>query len=145
MPSFDAALFSLCSFADALLFDSVLRWLDVFSIQARGRRQGSPRLGENPGRLSAVAEAAGPSGIVLVVINLLRAESLGGAPSFSLFGAFFPAWLLCAGLGLLACFVLRGILIAIRFDDAVPLKLMVYLAFAVIAALGSWLALFGDR
>ena len=65
--------------------------------------------------------------------------------SYSLFGAFFPAWLLCAAVGLMACLVLRGAMIAIRFDDAIPLKLVVYTAFAVLVALGLWLTLFGER
>ena len=68
----------------------------------------------------------------------------GGAPSYSLFGAFFPAWLLCAMIGIIACLVLRGTLIAVHFDDAIPLKLVVYTAFAVLVALGLWLMLFGE-
>ena len=82
---------------------------------------------------------------MLLVIYILLIESGGGAPSFSLFGAFFPAWLLCAVFGLVSCFVLRGVLITIRLDEAVPLKFVVYLAVAVASALGSWLTLFGDR
>ena len=71
-------------------------------------------------------------------------EPAGAAPSLTLFGAFFPAWLICAVVGLAACLLLRAAIIALRFDDAIPLKLVVYTAFAVLVALTSWLALFGE-
>jgi len=67
------------------------------------------------------------------------------APSFSLFGAFFPAWLFCALVGLVAALVLRGTFIVIRLDDAIPLRLVVYTAFAVLMTLGIWLTLFAGR
>jgi hypothetical protein len=56
--------------------------------------------------------------------------SLGGAPSYSLFGAFFPAWLLCAAIGLTGSLALRSLVIALGIEDAVPLRLLVYTAFA---------------
>ena len=70
--------------------------------------------------------------------------ALRGAPSYSIFGAFFPAWLLCAVLGIFASILLRTVLIATDFEEAVPFKLMVYLAFAVGSTLWLWLALFGE-
>ena len=69
---------------------------------------------------------------------------LNGAPSYSLFGAFFPAWLLCAVLGLIAAFVFRGIVIAADLEEAMPLKLLVYTAFGAGLAIWLWLALFGE-
>ncbi len=69
--------------------------------------------------------------------------ALRGAPSYSIFGAFFPAWLLCAVLGIFASILLRTVLIATDFEEAVPFKLLVYLAFAVGSTLWLWLALFG--
>jgi hypothetical protein len=70
---------------------------------------------------------------------------LRGAPSYSLFGAFFPAWLLCAGLGLLGSFLFRSLVIASGLEDAIPLRLLVYTAFAVGFAVWMWLFLFGDH
>jgi YtcA family len=70
---------------------------------------------------------------------------LRGAPSYSLFGAFFPAWLLCAGLGLLGSLLFRGLVISSGFEDAIPFKLLVYTAFAAGLAVWMWLGLFGDR
>jgi hypothetical protein len=71
--------------------------------------------------------------------------SLRGAPSYSLFGAFFPAWLLCATIGALGSIGLRSFVIAMGLEDAMPFKLLVYVAFAVGLALWLWLSLFGDR
>jgi hypothetical protein len=71
--------------------------------------------------------------------------SLRGAPSYSLFGAFFPAWLLCAAIGAVGSLGLRSFVIAVGLEDAVPFKLLVYVAFAVGLALWLWLSLFGER
>ena len=71
-------------------------------------------------------------------------ELAGAAPSLTMFGAFFPAWLVCAIVGIVSCLVLRALIIALRFDDAIPLKLFVYTAFAILVALASWLAMFGE-
>jgi len=75
----------------------------------------------------------------------LSACSLRGAPSYSIFGAFFPAWLLCAGIGLVGSVVLRVLVIALGFEEVLPWPLLVYTAFATGAALWLWLALFGER
>ena len=68
-----------------------------------------------------------------------------GAPSYSIFGAFFPAWLLCTALGLFGALIFRGLAIATGLEDAMPLRLVVYTAFAAGLAVWSWLGLFGDR
>ena len=75
----------------------------------------------------------------------LSACDLKGAPSYSIFGAFFPAWLLCAGIGLVGSVVLRVLVIAIGFEEALPWPLLVYLAFATGVTLWLWLGLFGER
>jgi hypothetical protein len=75
----------------------------------------------------------------------LSACGLRGAPSYSIFGAFFPAWLLCAGIGLVGSVVLRVLVIATGFEETLPWPLLVYTAFATGVALWLWLALFGER
>jgi hypothetical protein len=75
----------------------------------------------------------------------LSACSLRGAPSYSIFGAFFPAWLLCVGIGLVGSAVLRVLVIALGFEEALPMPLLVYMAFATGVALWLWLALFGEH
>jgi YtcA family len=75
----------------------------------------------------------------------LSACGLRGAPSYSIFGAFFPAWLLCAGIGLVGSVVLRVLVIALGFEESLPSPLLVYTAFATGVALWLWLALFGEH
>ena len=84
------------------------------------------------------------AGWIVLVVPGLDGCALRGAPSFSIFGAFFPAWLLCAAIGIFASILLRTALIAADFEEGVPLKLLVYTGFAVGTTLWLWLALFGE-
>jgi YtcA family len=69
--------------------------------------------------------------------------SAGGAPSFDLFGAFFPAWLLCGVIGIAAAGVARVAFISSGLANALPYQLTVCTAIGVIAALLIWLIGFG--
>lgn len=104
------------------------RALDVTSARAAGRAAACVRLG------TCAAICLGAGGC-----------SLEGAPSYDLFGAHFPAWLLCAAMGIAAAFVFRGGLIATGLDDVMPLRLPTYAAFGTASALWLWLGLFGGR
>jgi hypothetical protein len=73
---------------------------------------------------------------------LLGGCGLRGAPSYSLFGAFFPAWLLCAGIGIAGSIGLRYLVIAVGLEEAVPFRLLVYVACAAGLASSIWLLLF---
>jgi hypothetical protein len=66
-----------------------------------------------------------------------------GAPSFELFGAFFPAWLLCGALGLLGAGAARGVFVATGLSDLLPYQLFVCTAVGVLAACLAWLLAFG--
>ncbi len=79
-------------------------------------------------------------------VNFARCGEAGwmfeGAPSFELFGAFFPAWMLCAGVGIACSIVARALLTKPRLQVVVPHQLMVCTALGVIGALIFWLAIF---
>jgi hypothetical protein len=101
-----------------------------------------------------VGHAMNAHSLQAVVVNIaclaaaclaLTGCSLGGAPSYSIFGAFFPAWLLCAAIGLAGSVALRGLVIASGIEEAVPFRLLVYTAFAAGIAVWLWMALFGVR
>ena len=64
-----------------------------------------------------------------------------GAPALPLFGAYFPSWLLCALLGILGAVVVRLFFIRAGLDDALPIRLPVYLCIA--AAIGFAVSLLG--
>lgn len=93
---------------------------------------------------TALAPGAARGALVGLVCIGLGGCALRGAPSYSIFGAYFPAWLLCAILGVFASILLRIVLIAAGVEEAVPFKLPVYAAFAVGSTLWLWLALFGE-
>jgi YtcA family len=65
-----------------------------------------------------------------------------GAPSFELFGAFFPAWMLCALIGIVAAAITRLVLTTPTFNGTLPFQLAVCTASGVIAGLFVWTILF---
>ena len=67
-----------------------------------------------------------------------------GAPSFMLFGAYFPAWLLCSILGILAAGIARVIFVSSGLSAALPFQLFLCSAIGVIFALLVWLLWFGQ-
>jgi len=64
------------------------------------------------------------------MLGLPLAGCNGGAPAIPLFGAYFPAWMLCAFGGILGAIAIRLVLIQIGIDDAIPVRLPIYLGIA---------------
>ena len=73
----------------------------------------------------------------------LTACSAGGAPSFTLFGAFFPAWLLCGLIGVAGAGAARAAFVPTGLSNALPHQLLVCAAAGIIAATLAWLVWFG--
>ena len=65
-----------------------------------------------------------------------------GAPSFTLFGAYFPAWLLCAILGVATALAARAAFVATGLAQRLPFQFFVCLSLGVCGALLCWLAWF---
>jgi hypothetical protein len=61
------------------------------------------------------------------------------APSIVVFGSYFPAWILCAVVGVLGAVIARFILARLGVDEFLPLRLAVYLCLAIVFGLGLWL------
>jgi hypothetical protein len=61
------------------------------------------------------------------------------APSQNILGSYFPSWMLCALAGIGATIVLRQLLVLVGLDKALPVPLLVYLAFTVAFAFATWL------
>jgi YtcA family len=76
------------------------------------------------------------------------ALALGGcspaAPSFVLFGAFFPAWLLCGTIGIAGAGITRLAFVASGLSEVLPYQLFVCAAVGVIVSLFVWLIGFGQ-
>jgi hypothetical protein len=85
-----------------------------------------------------------PGQVVLGFAALALGGCSTGAPSFVLFGAFFPAWLLCGTLGIVGAGVARAAFVASGLSDVLPYQLFVCTAVGVIVALFIWLIGFGQ-
>jgi hypothetical protein len=86
--------------------------------------------------------------LVLPLLPLLSLLSLcgcseAGAPSFDLFGAFFPAWLLCAVLGIFVALGARILFAARNLTDVLPFQLPLCTSLGAIFGLLVWLICFG--
>jgi len=59
------------------------------------------------------------------------------SPSLSLAGAYFPAWLLCAGIGILVALLARAAMLASGLAERLPLQLWLSAAIGLLAALAA--------
>ena len=67
-----------------------------------------------------------------------------GAPSFALFGAFFPAWMACAGVGAVAAIGFRLAFVGLGWSTRLPYQLMLCSALGLIAGILAWYLWFGQ-
>jgi hypothetical protein len=81
---------------------------------------------------------------VLAFVALALGGCSTGAPSFVLFGAYFPAWMLCGTLGIIGAGLTRAGFVASGLSDVLPYQLFVCSAIGVIIALFAWLIGFGQ-
>ena len=66
-----------------------------------------------------------------------------GAPSYNLFGAYFPAWMFCALAGIAGALVARLAFVTKGLSSEIPYQLAVCTAIGVIVAILVWLLFFG--
>jgi hypothetical protein len=67
-----------------------------------------------------------------------------GAPSFALSGAFFPAWMFCALVGIFAAIGARATFVVSELSDILPYQLSVCVSIGIGFALLAWLFWFGQ-
>jgi hypothetical protein len=60
-----------------------------------------------------------------------------------MFGSYFPAWMLCGTIGIVAAIVARAVFLTTALADVLPYQLMVCTAIGVVVALVVWLLLYG--
>jgi YtcA family len=65
------------------------------------------------------------------------------SPTMDLLGSYFPAWMLCAVIGIVAAVIIRQILAVAGITDYVVAPLLTYTGLAVSATLLAWLLWFG--
>jgi YtcA family len=76
-------------------------------------------------------------------VSLLALAGCNVAPSQSMFGAYFPTWMLCALAGLVCAVAVHFILAFAGIEKFVPAPLIVDIAFAVFFGFAFWLLWLG--
>jgi len=66
-----------------------------------------------------------------------------GSPAQNVLGSFFPAWMLCAALGIVVAVIIRQILCALGVNEHLIAPPLTYLCLAVASTLLIWLVWFG--
>src|SRR5690349_11776601 len=91
---------------------------------------------------SAMPIRRGPLGLWRVAIALPVA-ACSRSPTMDLLGSYFPAWMLCAVIGIVATVIIRQILAAAGIAEYIFAPLLTYAGLAVSATLLAWLLWFG--
>jgi hypothetical protein len=65
------------------------------------------------------------------------------APDFYIFGAYFPAWMLCALIAIVAAIAIRVVFVASGLSGVLPFQLFVCTAVGAIAGTLVWSLWFG--
>jgi hypothetical protein len=82
-----------------------------------------------------------PTGLVtsaLLLGETLSSTGCGGAPSLTIAGAYFPAWLLLAVIAVLVAVFIRALMVATGLANFIPSQLAVCCSAGVIVALILW-------
>ena len=74
------------------------------------------------------------SALLLASVPAVRA----GAPSLTVAGAYFPAWLLCALAGVAGALVARSVMITTGLAQSLPLQLPVCAAIGTLCGMVLW-------
>lgn len=79
----------------------------------------------------------------MATLSLSGCSLVRGAPSFPLFGAYFPGWMFCALLGVFAAIGARALLVATGWAEILPYQLFVCASLGLMFGLLVWLLWFG--
>lgn len=77
--------------------------------------------------------------ITIVAVLALAGCGPGGAPSYVIFGAYFPGWLLAGILGIAAALVAHRVFVAKAWNGKIPLQLSVCSAIGAVVAVLAWI------
>ena len=78
----------------------------------------------------------------LIGLNSVFLTGCRGAPSINLLGSFFPAWMLCVGVGVAISVALRQVFIKTGIEQHLPARMVVYLCLWGLITLLTWLLFF---
>ena len=78
----------------------------------------------------------------LFPLPLVLLTGCRGAPQINLLGSFFPAWMLCIGIGILGTLLLRRLFVRTKLEPHLGLLPLVYFCLWVLLTLACWLVFF---
>ena len=81
---------------------------------------------------------ARPIWVVFVAGGSLSLAGCGGAPSLTIAGAYFPAWLLCGLIAVLVAVIVRVLMVVTGLSNPIPYQLAVCSSIGIIVALVVW-------
>lgn len=81
-------------------------------------------------------------GAGLCVLFLLAAIGCSRAPTFSILGSFFPAWILCGVLGIALTVLLRFFFVRAKFEQELSPLIVIYPCLALFFTFSIWLLFF---
>ena len=73
----------------------------------------------------------------------MAVSGCSSSPTLNLLGSYFPAWMLCAALGIVGAIIIRQVLAVTGISDYVVAPLLTYAGLAVSVTLLAWLLWFG--
>lgn len=76
--------------------------------------------------------------ILLVPIMLAGCSMQAHSPTLSLYGSFFPVWLIAALLGVICTVVLRLLFIRIGLHEHLPMPPLTYLSATILSGIMIW-------
>jgi hypothetical protein len=76
---------------------------------------------------------------ISAICLFLQGCTLHGAPSYEIFGAYFPLWLLSALIGFIGALIAHRIFVSTGLAQVVPFQLFVCMAIGVMVAVLFWL------
>ena len=101
-------------------------------------RLGSARPGREAARLWPAGKWRAVTAVAGMTLAVGTLAACGGAPSVTIAGAYFPAWLLCAVIAVLMAAFIRALMVATRVADYIPYQLAVCCSAGAIVALLLW-------
>jgi hypothetical protein len=78
--------------------------------------------------------------LLLLLAQTALLSGCSGAPSLAIAGAYFPAWLACAVVGVITTVIARGLMASTHLTTVIPFQLAVCTAIGVLVALAVWLS-----
>ena len=77
-----------------------------------------------------------------LLVALMLLTGCRGAPQINLLGSFFPAWMLCIGIGVGGTLFLRHVFVRAKLEPHLGLLPLVYFCLWVLLTLVFWLIFF---